>query len=289
MFDPEQFFDGYPRFLDSSETGPWFERLNARYLALIHENRALLEGARVLDLACHDGRFSFAALQNGAEHVTGIEFKPRLVQAALGHMEAYGVSPERYTLLSGDMFDCMSEVGQCDVVFCFGILYHINDHMRLFDLIAELGPRTVVVDTRVSTKDGAVIELISPLGKSPPEPGSRVEGHPTRAAFDAMFSSFGWQPKYFDWVASGLCGDQRMHDYREGERVTAVVDCPEHAVSEAVKTAAVQEVLDKEPERENLNMLVTNVARRHDVEPQALHTWVNQAQRKRGRDNGFAV
>ncbi|MDZ7733009.1 MAG: hypothetical protein U5R31_07715 [Acidimicrobiia bacterium] len=63
--DPSRFFDTFARFVDSSETGPWVERLNARYEALIHANRHLLDGARVLDLASHDGRFAFAALQAG--------------------------------------------------------------------------------------------------------------------------------------------------------------------------------------------------------------------------------
>lgn len=288
MPEPEEFFTAYPRFLDSSETGPWLERLNARYRALIHANRPLLEGARVVDLACHDGRFSFAALQNGAQHVVGIEFKSRLVRSARENMQAYDISSDRYTFLAGDMFDCLASVGHCDVVLCFGILYHINDHMRLFDLIAELGPRTILVDTRVSTKDGAVIELISPLGKSPPEPGNRVEGHPTRAAFDAMFASFGWQARYFDWQASGLCEYSRMHDYSKGERVSAVVDCPEYAVAQETRRAAVHEVLVKADERDNLNLLIANVARRHGVTQQALRTWVGHAQRSRARDSGFA-
>ncbi|NND67291.1 MAG: methyltransferase domain-containing protein [Halioglobus sp.] len=287
MTDPAKFFDAYPRFLESSETGPWLDRLNARYFALIHQNRHLLEGARVLDLACHDGRFSFAALQNGARHVVGIDFKAHLVDAATGHLGAYGVTPDRYTFLAGDMFDYLEQERDFDVVLCFGILYHINEHMRLFDQIAASSPRAILVDTRVSTLDGAVIELLSPLGKSPPEPGNAVEGHPTRAAFDAMFSSFGWQVQYFDWLASGLCGDARMYDYRTGERVSAVIECPEYAVPAEARHAAVQEVLDKEAERENLFMLVANVARRHDISPQALRTWVNQAQRRRTREAGF--
>jgi len=287
MPDPTHFFDAYPRFLDSSETGPWLERLNARYFALIHENRHHLEGARVLDLACHDGRFSFAALHNGARHVVGIDFKTHHVESACGNMQAYGVSPDRYTFLAGDLFDYLEAERDFDVVLCFGILYHINEHMRLFDQLAALGPRAIMVDTRISTLEGAVIELLSPLGKSPPEPGSRVEGHPTRAAFDAMFSSFGWQVRYFDWLASGLCGDERMYDYRTGERVSAVISCPEYDVSEDARNAAVQEVLEKEAERDNLFMLVANVARRRGISPQALRTWVNQAQRRRSRETGF--
>ena len=60
--DAGGFFDAFPKFVETSQTGPWCERLNARYLALVHANRDIIRGATVLDLASHDGRFTFAAL-----------------------------------------------------------------------------------------------------------------------------------------------------------------------------------------------------------------------------------
>ena len=139
--DPEHFFDAFPRFVETSETGPWLDRLNARHAVLIHENRDLIRGASVLDLASHDGRFSFAALQSGAERVIGIEHDPRLVQKAEENLEHYGVARGRYEFVAGDMFDRIREVERCDIVFCFGIFYHINDHMRLLTELAEYDPR----------------------------------------------------------------------------------------------------------------------------------------------------
>ena len=37
--DPRHFFDEFPRFVETSETGPWLDRLNARYVALIDAQR----------------------------------------------------------------------------------------------------------------------------------------------------------------------------------------------------------------------------------------------------------
>ena len=34
--DPKHFFDEFPRFVETSETGPWLDRLNARHEVLIH-------------------------------------------------------------------------------------------------------------------------------------------------------------------------------------------------------------------------------------------------------------
>ena len=59
------FAEDYPRFMEVSELVPRPERMNERYEALFAGNRDVFDGARVLDLASHDGRYSFAALKPG--------------------------------------------------------------------------------------------------------------------------------------------------------------------------------------------------------------------------------
>ena len=287
--DHDHFFASFPRFLDSSETGPWLERLNARYLACIHANRELLAGARVLDLASHDGRFAFAALQNGAAHVVGIDVKERLVRAAGEHFEAYGVAPDRYRFLLGDMFDCMDREGPFDVVLCFGILYHITDHMRLFTDIAALDPRAIVVDTNLSPMEGSVLEVRRPISAGPPPPGSQLECHPSKTALEAMLSSFGWTYDYFDWPGSGLTEWPHMRDYKVEQRVTVTVTCPEHAVAPDVRRRAVETVLEEQSDDDPQFITVTTVAAKFDLTPQALRTWVRQTERARWREAGFTA
>lgn len=70
---PCMFFDDHPEFLETSSTAAGKDRLNLRHVAIIEEHCKILSGSRVLDIASHDGRWSFAALQAGATHVTGIE------------------------------------------------------------------------------------------------------------------------------------------------------------------------------------------------------------------------
>jgi predicted RNA methylase len=220
--DPEHFFDSYPRFVETSETGPWIERLNGRYVALIESNRDLISGARVLDLASHDGRWSFAALQNGAASVVGIEHKPRLMKKTVENFEFYGVPQEKYDFIEGDIFQRIDELGDFDVVFCFGIFYHINDHMLLLSKIARRNPRVLIMDTNISLIQESVIELAyEGMG------GKVLVGQPSKAGLEVMFESFGWTFDYFDWKASGLCGPKRLPDYGAGRRVTAVVTCRE--------------------------------------------------------------
>lgn len=48
-------------------------RLNERYNAIIDANKTIIKNSRILDLASHDGRWSFATLKSGSEYTLGIE------------------------------------------------------------------------------------------------------------------------------------------------------------------------------------------------------------------------
>lgn len=78
------FFDRFPEFYDSGNATPADSiraRLNARYEAIIENNLRLIRGKRILDLGSHDGSWSFAAIEAGANHVLGVEPRPELVDA----------------------------------------------------------------------------------------------------------------------------------------------------------------------------------------------------------------
>lgn len=281
-FDPSFFFDAFPRFIETSATGPWRERLNSRYLGLIHANRELLRGARVLDLASHDGRFSFAALKNGASRVVGIELDPLVRRSAFENMELYGAPRGAYDFVSGDILDRIDDVEPFDVVLCFGILYHLTDHMLLFSKIALREPRHLIIDTHTSRLDGAVIELRNAFGQSPPPPGSYIEGYPTRAALDAMLSYFGWTFDYVDWSAYGQVDAEHLDDYRSGKRVSVVVRCSDVVIPAQERDRAVDLVFSRDPDRRTQWTTITEVAPTFGMTPQALRFWVRRAERVRG-------
>ena len=278
MSEP-RFFDSFPRFAETSKTGPSLDRLNARYRVLLESNRKLLDGARVLDLASHDGRFSFAALHTGAEYVVGVEHDPELVGRAETNFATYGVDPNRFRFVCRDLFESFDDLGQFDVVFCFGILYHVNDHLHLLSSIAALEPSTVLIDTHVSTIPGAVIELRSPLGESPPSPGSSIEGRPSRGAIDALTSTLGWTSTYVDWAAAARADDAGVDDYLAGTRVSVVATCPPPTDAE-VRNAAVQMVFEQQGEPRWQWLAITELGEKFDINPQALRAWVRKAERE---------
>ncbi|HKZ10553.1 MAG TPA: hypothetical protein VJL61_07590 [Rhodanobacteraceae bacterium] len=86
------FFNQYSRFFSTSQTSPFPDRLNARHAAIIEANAYRLANKRVLDIASHDGRWSFAALKAGAAHVTGIETPAELIANAGATFAHYGIN-----------------------------------------------------------------------------------------------------------------------------------------------------------------------------------------------------
>jgi hypothetical protein len=197
-------------------------------------------------------------------------------------MEFYEVPHERYEILLGDLFDRINDVKQCDVVFCFGILYHISDHMLLLSKIAELEPRVLIVDSAVSRLEDPVIEVRNPRVGDLPDASPIVEGWPSKSALDAMLWSLGWTAEYFDWAGSGLTESPELHDYRTGGRVTAVVKCNE--VAPELRDRAVQVVLNRHAHTKwQKGLAIVEEAAKVGMTPQALRFWVGRAERQRSR------
>ncbi|WP_243057148.1 methyltransferase domain-containing protein [Nocardioides sp. SR21] len=169
------FADDYPRFIELSESTPEWQdhrpnrrsaseqrsRMNERYEALFASNRDILEGARVLDLASHDGRYSFAALKTGAAHVTGVEVRQSLIDRAQEAFAFYGQDPATYRFVCGDMFEVLArEKFDVDVVLCFGFLYHTYRHTELMYRLHNLAPRHLIVDTMVTRETRRTLKVI---------------------------------------------------------------------------------------------------------------------------------
>jgi SAM-dependent methyltransferase len=277
--DPNRFFDSFPEFGETSKTGPSLARINARYRVLLHDQRDLLADARVLDLASHDGRFSLAALLTGAREVVGIEHDVQLVDAAAAHMRAHGIDPGRYRFVRRDLFESFMDLGHFDVVFCFGILYHVNDHLHLLSNIAEVEPQTVIIDGHVSSLDGAVIELRTPLGESPPPPGTQLEGWPSPLAVEALTSTLGWSGRWIDWTSAARPDDDGIGDYLSGKRVSYVATCPDPIPPET-RDLAVGLVFEAQQEPRFQWQAITGIAKHFGINPQALRMWVRKAERE---------
>jgi SAM-dependent methyltransferase len=227
------FFDDYPRFRQTSQVAASKARLNLRYEAIIGANRDILAGARVLDLACNDGRWSFAALQSGASHVRGIEARPELCEQARQTMERYGVAPGTYRFDCGDIYeqlrDAMFEV---DVVLCLGYLYHTYRDTELLHHLRRLDPRYLIIDTHVIA--GETRPLLQVKSERPYREGAAVldpYAHhdqtlvttPSLSALVKLVSTYEFGVEDMcDWpsLLARHPGKPGVGDYAAGRRVT---------------------------------------------------------------------
>lgn len=235
------FFEKHDRFFQSA-VGAWPERLALRHVAIIDDNARHLRGARVLDLASHDGRWSLAALKAGAAHVTGLEARPELVQAARENLAFYGVPDEQSTFIQGDLNHALNAPGQFDVVLCLGYFYHTLNHLALWQYIASTGARHVILDGMVEPGDDMVIRVYAEptdnhangVADAGVVNGQVLVGHPSRPVLSSMLRHFGYGCAFFDWAnllhESGQSFDisqphsetNPLGDYARGARATAL-------------------------------------------------------------------
>jgi predicted nicotinamide N-methyase len=226
-----EFFDRYNRFMKSSQIGATSNRLNNRYKALIEANKELVKDQRILDLASHDGRWSFAALKNGAKQVIGIEGRQHLVDKAIINMEEYEIPENKYDFILGDLFDEIEKIrsNSIDTVFCFGFLYHTIHHMDLLMKIKKLNPKYLIIDTAINKSPHPIIKLKMDDTRGEGEAiGNSVQnnqvvvGRPSRASLEMMLKSIGFSTSYYNWNAKNIKNWSQMQDYKNGKRVTLI-------------------------------------------------------------------
>jgi predicted nicotinamide N-methyase len=238
------FFDAYPRFQETSEVTPALNRLNKRHMAIIEAHQGVFDGASVLDLASHDGRWAFAALKAGAAHAIGIEARSELLDNANSTFRAYGVDNDRFKFVDGDVFDVLQRDRiRADVVLLLGFFYHVARHVELVRLIEATGARYVIVDTaimqdsRIPLDSPNLIELrresvASQANQAVPDTNvgaSAIVGYPSRGAVSFLFDHFGFDCEEVDW--SQLLADDRnadLPDYVAGVRTTFFMSRREH-------------------------------------------------------------
>lgn len=105
-----------------------------------------LAGLRVLDIACNCGGFSIEAARAGAAEVVGIDVDPHYIRQAEFIRDALGFDNVSYRVARLEDLD-VTQIGFFDVVFFFGILYHLSDPVGALTRIGALARDMIVVDT----------------------------------------------------------------------------------------------------------------------------------------------
>lgn len=243
MTEPN-FFELHSRFFQTSSVGAWPMRLALRHEAIIESNRSILHGARVLDIASHDGRWSLAALKAGAAHVTGVEVRPHLIEAARANMEAYAVDGACYTFVHDDLNHKTKAPVRCDVALCLGYFYHTLNHLALMEYLASTSARHLILDGAVEPADDDVIRIYAEesardangAAETGVHEGRVLVGYPTVKVLSLMLRHFGYKAVVYDWsgliAARGVATDlakppsaeNPVGDYARKARATIVAE-----------------------------------------------------------------
>lgn len=153
------FIGDLPRYRAKERAGL---RLSQRHKFLIDDFKDEIRGANVLDLASHDGRWCYAFAGAGAASVVGIEARAELVAEFANYPDKALV--QKVEFRCGDLFEgieaAISKGETYDVIGIFGILYHIMDHFRLFQLLRALQPKLLIVDSEFTYRAQPVITLV---------------------------------------------------------------------------------------------------------------------------------
>jgi tRNA (mo5U34)-methyltransferase len=104
-----------------------------------------LSGKRVLDVGCADGYYSFLAESRGAE-VVSIDVSP-----SQGYFFAHEVLGSRAEFHHMSLYDVRAEtLGTFDVVFCFGVYYHLKHPLLGMERIASVTRDYALVESAVA-------------------------------------------------------------------------------------------------------------------------------------------
>jgi hypothetical protein len=217
-------------FFDAGPYGRTYDpkllnRVNERYKRIIAQNIRFIRDKRVIDLAAHDGRWTWAALQSGAAYVDSIEGRPELVAAANKALSAF--SKERYSFVQGDIIDYMElKKGTAfDTVLCLGIFYHINEHFRLLRLMADVKPSAIILDTALMTTKAPQIGFAaestgSKLNAIPghEQAGQVLVGTMSCGLLELWCNLHKWDLTYTPWTPREIPNHADLEDYFRPEK-----------------------------------------------------------------------
>lgn len=108
-----------------------------------------LAGKRILDLGCLEGGYSVAFAKMGAEQVVGVEVRELSHERCLLLKRCLNV--EKVDFVRDDVRNVTRDLmGDFDIVFAQGLLYHLDDPFTFLRNVAELTRDFALIDTHVA-------------------------------------------------------------------------------------------------------------------------------------------
>jgi len=137
----------------ADEEGARVADLKAVVWPLVEQHLGGFDGLRVLDVATNAGGFAIEAARSGAAEVVGTDVVEHYLEQAdfvRRALELDNLSFRRQAIESMSL----KRDGAFDLVFCFDILYHLENPVLAMRRLAELTRTMMVIETRVTADPG---------------------------------------------------------------------------------------------------------------------------------------
>jgi SAM-dependent methyltransferase len=127
-------------------------RLAASTAVVLDQMRGDLEGKRILDVGCLEGGYTVTFARRGAGEVVGVDIRDvnlarcRYLQERLDLTNVRFVKADVRTI-------SRAELGDFDLVFASGILYHLEDPFDFLLRCSELTTDMLLLDTHIASLD----------------------------------------------------------------------------------------------------------------------------------------
>ena len=168
-----------------------------------------LQGKRVLDLGCNAGFWSLNAIENECDFVLGVDGREMHVDQANFVFQCKSIDTRRYKFIQANIFDLkLMQPGKFDIVFLFGLMYHISKPVELFEIISQINTDILLIDTSLSHAPGSYLEIQhEPLDEPRNAVDYELVMYPTKKAVLDLVEQFGYtgivlRPCFTDYTAS---------------------------------------------------------------------------------------
>jgi 2-polyprenyl-3-methyl-5-hydroxy-6-metoxy-1,4-benzoquinol methylase len=179
-----------------------------------------LASKTVLEIGCNAGFWSFQARLAGADAVTGIDVSEKNVEQAKFIQEITGVDGVDFRQLNAYEVS-NATVGEFDVTFFLGLLYHIDKPIEALERLYEITREFAVIDTTLARSDVSTEVPILKLQADDVHDqnfSNRIALVPTRAAVPVMLKHVGFREVY--WIQNA--GKNLPLDYLTHARMSFI-------------------------------------------------------------------
>jgi hypothetical protein len=119
-------------------------------------------------------------------------------------MKKYEIPENKYNFVVGDIFEEIEKIppNEIDIVFCFGIFYHVSNHMELLTKIKKLQPKYLILDTEITKSKLPIVRFRKEPYYTPNSTISFqkfIAGRPSQSALNMMLNALDFKITYYDW------------------------------------------------------------------------------------------